>query len=505
MLEYSSTTRRRLLLAALTGVGALALTACGSTATGTAATGAVTTGAGSPAATTSAATSSAATASSATVAGGSATAATTAQPATASSTTAASADAVKPGAKELRITWFSAGSAAGVDYFGVNAQAFTTKNPGTTISIEPVSGSYDDKILTNVAGGTPPDVFLQGGRDFGLFVSKGVLLDLSPLIARDHYDTGDFFAVCMQLTTWKGKVYGLPDDLNLLGLYYNKDLFDKAGVAYPPTTWGAPNWSWQDFADTARKLTVTSGGQATQYGADFGGYDPTGIAPVIWSYGGDFLDQNWTKSLMDQPAAESAVSYLQTLVVKDKVAPTPADLAKQGSNPRFFAGAVGMRVAGAFFSNPASQSIKSFSWDVAALPSGPAGAFSATGGSQGASWSVAVGSTQQDDAWQLTQWMASPASLTTLTEHGWIGARKSIGTSSVYLDPKQLPAHRKVFVDGTDHIKIIPLIADWSDLNTAMSKGLAGVWTGATTPQDAGNAIAQQVDGLLKQLPADQR
>jgi hypothetical protein len=85
------------------------------------------------------------------------------------------------------------------------------------------------------------------------------------------------------------------------------------------------------------------------------------------------------------------------------------------------------------------------------------------------------------------------------------GARKSIGTSSVYLDPKQLPAHREVFVDATDHIKIIPLIADWSDLNTAMSKGLTGVWTGTTTPQDAGNAIAQQVNGLLKQLPADER
>ncbi|MGI8912832.1 MAG: ABC transporter substrate-binding protein [Chloroflexota bacterium] len=492
----SPLTRRQLLLAATTGAGALALTACGSSATGAASTAALTTSA--------ITTSAAATAAPAAPAT-SAVATSTVQKATSGSTASSSAAAVKPGMKELRITWFSAGSTTGIDYFGVNAKAFSTKNPGITVSIEPVSGSYDDKILTNVAGGTPPDVFLQGGRDFGLFVSKGVLLDLSSLIARDHYDTGDFFAVCMQLTTWKGKVYGLPDDLNLLGLYYNKDLFDKAGVQYPPTTWGVANWTWQDFEDTARKLTVANGGQTTQYGADFGGFGATGIAPVIWSYGGDFLDQNWTKSMLDQPQAESAISYLQTLVVKDKVLPTPADLAKQGSNPRFFAGAVGMRVAGAFFSNPATQSIKSFAWDVAALPSGPAGAFSATGGSQGASWSVAAGGKQQDDAWQLTQWMASPASLTTLTEHGWIGARKSIGTSSVYLDPKQLPAHRKVFVDGTDHIKIIPLIADWSDLNTAMDKGLTGVWTGSTTPQDAGNAIAQQVNGLLKQLPAGER
>ena len=151
------------------------------------------------------------------------------------------------------------------------------------MSIVPVSVSDDDKILTNVAGGTPPDVVLQGGRDFGLFVSKGVLQDLSALIARDHYDTSDFFAVCMQLTTWKGKVYGLPDDLNLLGLYYNKDLFDKAGVPYPPMTWGAPNWTCQDFEDTARRRTLTTRGQTPQNGADSVGYYRTGSAPRTWA------------------------------------------------------------------------------------------------------------------------------------------------------------------------------------------------------------------------------
>ena len=500
-MTFSVGTRRQFLAATVVGAGAIALSACGSAATVATSTSAGSTASVAPGAGTSitVATTNASAATSMSAVGS-----TTAQKATKSSPSVAAA-AVKPSAGVLRITWFSAGASNGIDYFGVNAKAFAAKNPMYSISIEPAGAKYDDKVLTDVAGGTPPDVFLQGGRDFGLFVSKGVLQDLSALIARDHYDTSDFFAVCLQLTTWKGKVYGLPDDLNLLGLYYNKDLFDKAGVAYPPTAWGAPNWTWQDFEETARKLTVASGGTTTQFGADFGGLDPTGIAPVIWSNGGDYLDKNWTTSLMDQPQAETAIGYLQTLVVKDKVIPSPADLAKQGSNPRLFAGTIGMRVAGAYFSNPASQSIKSFSWDVAALPSGPAGAFSATGGSQGASWSMAAAGKHQDAAWQLTQWMASPQSLTTLTEHGWIGARTSIGTSSVYLDPKRLPAHRQVFIDGTNHIKIIPLIADWSDINTAMSKGLAPVWAGTATPQDACSAIAQQVDGLLKQLPAGER
>ncbi|HEY8744743.1 MAG TPA: extracellular solute-binding protein, partial [Chloroflexota bacterium] len=301
----SPVTRRQFLVAVGSGAGALALSACGSSATAATSTSATSTASAAP--TTAAATGAAATTTASATTTTSAAVSATAQKATSTSTAAASAAAVKPGTKELRITWFTAGASNGIDYFGVNAKAFATKNPTYTVSIEPAGAKYDDKVLTDVAGGTPPDVFLQGGRDFGLFVSKGVLQDLSALIARDHYDASDFFAVCMQLTTWKGKVYGLPDDLNLLGLYYNKDLFDKAGVAYPPTTWGAPNWTWQDFEDTARKLTVTNGGATTQFGADFAGLDPTGIAPVIWSYGGDYLDANWTKSLMDQPAAEAAI------------------------------------------------------------------------------------------------------------------------------------------------------------------------------------------------------
>jgi multiple sugar transport system substrate-binding protein len=198
------------------------------------------------------------------------------------------------------------------------------------------------------------------------------------------------------------------------------------------------------------------------------------------------------------------MQYVQDLLLKDKVLPSPADLTKQGSNPRFFGGTVAMRIAGAYFSNPASQSIKSFTWDVAALPTGPAGAFSVTGGSQGSSWSIATGSKQQDNAWKLVQWMAGKESQTVLGEHGWIPGRKSAGFQ-VYLASKALPPNKKVFVDATDHVKAIPLIADWSDIDKAVGKQLANLWAGTKSTQDVASAMTQQVNGLLAQLPADER
>lgn len=402
----------------------------------------------------------------------------------------------------LRLTYFSAGSVKGVDYFAQNAHAFAAHTPHYRIAIEPGGSQYDDKILSQAAAGTPPDVILQGGRDFGLFVTKGVVQSLDGLIARDHYDLSDFFPICLQLTTWKKHVYGLPDDLNLLGLYYNKDLFNRAGIPHPPFTWDAPGWSWQIFAQTARKLTSQTG--IPSFGADFGGTAPTNIATVLWAYGGDFLSADWTRCLLDQPPAIAAIQYLSDLMLRDRAIPNPA-VPNQQSAPSFLNGRIAMHVAGAFFSNPASQTIKSFSWDAAALPSGSAGAFSVAGGTQGSSWSITAATKHREGAWRLTQWMASPQSLSVLTEHGWIGARRSIGLSPIYLDPHALPAHRKVFIDATKHVKMIPLIPNWADINKAITTGLMPIWKGQQTVRDACGAITQEVDALLKLLLPSER
>ena len=486
---HSRLNRRRLLvlgLSGLTGVGALA--ACGGTSSTTNGPAAAT----NPAAPATAPTAATSARSSA---------ATTAASTTASAKATAS---VSRKAGELLITsWNNPSNGATIDYIGENAKAFGTKHPDIPVTFDQLGANYEDKVLAQAAGGTPPDVIQQGGRDFGLYVTKGVLLALDTFIARDHYDVSDFYPITMQLTTWKQKVYGLPDDLNLLGLYYNKDLFDKASVQYPPTDWGAKGWSWQDFEDVARKLTVTSSGQVSQFGANIG-YGTTSFATALWSYGGAYLNQGWTTCTMDQQQAIAAMQFMQDLLLKDKSQPSPADLQKDSSNKRYFDGNVAMYVAGAYFSNPASQSIKSFAWDVAALPSGSAGPFSVTGGSQGSSWSVTTGSKLQDQAWQLVQWMAGPESQTVLAEHGWIPGRKSVGTQ-VYLSAKSPPLHKKVFVDATEHVKMIPLIPDWTDIDSAVSKQMANLWLGSKSAQDVGAAITQQVNGLLKQLPADQR
>jgi multiple sugar transport system substrate-binding protein len=114
--------------------------------------------------------------------------------------------------------------------------------------------------------------------------------------------------------------------------YYNKDIFDAAGVPYPPAK-ASEAWSWDQFVGYAKKLTKDRNGKT----ADQAGFDPTaidtygisfptwwgGYLPFIYSNGGRFASEDGKTLLLNQPAAVEALQKLQDLIYKDHVAPTP--------------------------------------------------------------------------------------------------------------------------------------------------------------------------------------
>ena len=120
------------------------------------------------------------------------------------------------------------------------ADAFTAANPDITVNVD-VSDwdAYWDKLQTGLAGGAAPDVFAMDGPLFPDYQSRDVLLDLKPLIDRDGYDLTQLADQGVaDFTTADGGQYGLPRDLNTIVLYYNKDMFDAAGIPYPDETLG---------------------------------------------------------------------------------------------------------------------------------------------------------------------------------------------------------------------------------------------------------------------------
>lgn len=133
------------------------------------------------------------------------------------------------------------------------------KKTGVTINAEalPADGSFDTYIQTRRASNTLPDVSYMGETNIMKYDAMGILADISDMVQSGKISK-KLDAVTIKNT--KGNTIGVGLSNQLVILYYNKDMFDKAGLEYPPTD-VSKAWSWDKFVDTAKKLTVDTNGK----------------------------------------------------------------------------------------------------------------------------------------------------------------------------------------------------------------------------------------------------
>jgi len=180
------------------------------------------------------------------------------------------------------------------------AEAFHAANPNITVDVD-VSDwdAYWDKLQTGLAANAAPDVFAMDGPLFPDYQSRDVLLDLKPMIDRDGYDLTQLADQGVaDFTTADGGQFGLPRDLNTIVLYYNKAMFDAAGIPYPDDT-----WDWTKFHEVATKLTdsgkgIWGGGLQTSWQENYYNF--------ILQNGGTLLNEDMTKCTVDSPEASEA-------------------------------------------------------------------------------------------------------------------------------------------------------------------------------------------------------
>jgi multiple sugar transport system substrate-binding protein len=121
------------------------------------------------------------------------------------------------------------------------------------------------KFSTLVAAGTPPDICMPIGVG-GVSQNFEAWADITPYVERDNYDLGVYFGATVDLHTHAGKgLLGLPIGVYPMVIFYNEDLFDAAGVDYPPARIGdacadGDAWTYDKLAEVAKQLTVDAAG-----------------------------------------------------------------------------------------------------------------------------------------------------------------------------------------------------------------------------------------------------
>jgi multiple sugar transport system substrate-binding protein len=256
---------------------------------------------------------------------------------------------------------------------------FEAKHPNIKIKIAKASSSdFDTKLQSMIAGGTSPDITSHwGDAGFAEFLDKGMLYDMTDIMSADNFKADDYGIPANLMDTYKvgGKYYGIPTFSYVTLLLYNKDMFDKAGVPYPPSSYEDKSWTFDKMLEDAKKLSEPSKDLANaKYGMDwnFGGSQ----RDMMLSYFGAkiYSDDTWTNgghataSYFDSPEVIKAAQIYNDMVYKDKVSPSlefKQAVAGQGGDA-FATGRVGMYVGGAWH----LTSIKDYKFKVgvAAVP-----------------------------------------------------------------------------------------------------------------------------------------
>lgn len=197
---------------------------------------------------------------------------------------------------------------------------FRAEHPELRVILETAPTSYEDRLLTSIASGTPPDVYLLDTPDIPTFLDRGLALDLTRYLAAVGYEPDSVFPQIVDAFRRGNRLYALPKDFTPMVIYFNRDVFERTGVPEPP----ADDWTWEEFRARARAVTRDQDGdwRPETYGFDF----PRNLyqwVPFVWSAGGDILDPTGTRAtgFLDGPPALSTYRFLTELVEVDRVTP----------------------------------------------------------------------------------------------------------------------------------------------------------------------------------------
>ncbi len=319
---------------------------------------------------------------------------------------------------------------------------FMKQNPDIKVVLGNESWSaYWDKLQTLFASGDGPDVFLLGSYYIVDFYKKGILENLQPYIEKSkNINLKKFFKPPVELYKFNGDLYALPRDINSIVLYYNKDLFDRAGVKYPTAS-----WTWDDIIKAGKQLTrdYNNDGIIDQYGILIPSsayvYE-TGWGNLILQAGGSLLNKEKTKATVNTPAVAKALQFLWDLEYKYKIAPMEKSKASLGDNV-FMTGKVAMVYDGSWMIGT-YKTIKSFKWDVQLLPKGKRRACIANGVAN----AMSSKSKHKEAAWKLIEFLSSKEAQIAVAKSGTaIPVLKDIAYSKYYLDG--VPENKKACLE----------------------------------------------------------
>jgi multiple sugar transport system substrate-binding protein len=340
-------------------------------------------------------------------------------------------------------------------------------------------------IPTAYANGEAPDILYVEPSTFTKYAEKGMLADLTPYFSEELKN--DILPSALNAVTYRGKIYALPFEMEILGLFYNADMLEEAGIT-PPTT-------WNDLYEAAKKLTTED-----VYGlvlpVEKSGYTLFNWWPFMWMNGADVLSEDSTTCTVDTPEMAEALDFWGRFF-KEGLSPNslqigPWDIGNIGT------GIAAMQICGTYCISSIENNYPDVNIQVAPLPA-PEGkqSYTVAGGQKLA---VNAQSENIDAATGFIFWLYGDMNDTSLASQ-WLTeakfaypARKSIIDANKDIFQKGL---RKTFTEFYD--TAIPEPSYTAEITDALSDMLQNVMFGGMSGVDAAKAAHKTISEYLNQ------
>ncbi|MFQ5593838.1 MAG: ABC transporter substrate-binding protein [Anaerolineae bacterium] len=379
---------------------------------------------------------------------------------------------------------------------------FMAAYPNITVDLEVIgTPDYWTKVSALSAAGDLPCVFNMSSGFVDQWISDGLLANMQSYVDRDinpdDYYTGVFDVVRDKNT---GDMHAFPFAFVETVLFYNQDAFDAAGVPHPEE-----GWTWDDFLDAAKKLTVDKDGDGTidQFGFWFYGRYAH-VESWVYQNGGRILNETKSRFEPDDNAIE-ALAFLDSLIHEHGVAPEPKEMEGVRQQDVFPLGLAAMWVDGAWNINGNRENIgDAFRWAIAPVPRGPRATEDSAYGWPD-SMTIAATCEHPDEAWEFIKFVTGPARTIDLTFGGKVPIYKPVALSEEFLEKDKQPPNKDFILEWANQTGPTTFTPGWGEWRgytdgAGMQGQLDDVFNGVTDLDTAIRNMTEHANGVLERF-----
>ena len=367
---------------------------------------------------------------------------------------------------------------------------YEEENPNVTVETQLSTWSeYWTKLEASATGNDACDIMWMNILHVEEYVEAGILKDLSKVGENLDMET-NFPAAIADGYTIDGKLYAIPKDFDTNGLFYNKELFDKAGLAYP-----TDDWTMEDFWAACKALDAADLGEGVYPTAVNYNSGQTNFNATIIANGGYVYNDDYTATGYSDPKTVEGITIWSDLV-KEGYSPTLQQMTDTTPDAMFEAGKIAMYMSGNYMIAEYEQNENiAGKYDVVSRPS-----FNGkkTDIINGLGYSVYEGTKNEEEALKFVEWLGGKEAMDIQGSAGSvISARNE--SQELYLETRP-ELNLQVFLANLEETHVLPHCKATSEIGTVTGEYMQKVWSGEMTMEDAGKKIDEETKPILEKM-----